>query len=544
MSGGPVPYGREYSSEEINEALSADNGAAVVPHQDKDGHGTHVAGIAAGNGTASSGSYTGIAPEADLLIVAYRSEGVTLGRSVRALAAFDYMVRKARELGRPVVINHSQGMNSGGHSGETVLEAGLDNLLRQPDVVIVKSAGNEQEWRIHAGGQIEEGQSVSLDLIVSTNDRETDILELWYDGIDRISVALEPPGGPSLPVVTPTSDDPETLETPAGNSVTVDYDFNQSDTGDTRVFIMLSRGHAGFIQPGTWKLRLRGERVAVGRYDVWIERAYRGSGGAEQTRFAEASADDTRTISIPGTARRVITVGSYVTRPAVGFSSGLGQISSFSSRGPTRYGLQKPELAAPGEWIISARSSHGTDPADPDDHHTTMPGTSMAAPHVTGAAALILNVRPNLTCEQVKQILMRAARRSGFAVSAPDNTWGNGKLDVQAAVETARAVQFPVIRDVEIGETDVSWQTDVPTTGAVRFHTHQRQLLLGKNRGSRADLTLQTEHVVSLADLPPDTYWFEVMAFSQDNWWSVDDNAASFYRVEIPPPPTPPGGGG
>jgi subtilisin family serine protease len=110
--------------------------------------------------------------------------------------------------------------------------------------------------------------------------------------------------------------------------------------------------------------------------------------------------------------------------------------------------LQKPEIAAPGEMIISARSSQSHALPNPDEQHTAMPGTSMAAPHVTGAAALTLSVRPDLTCEQVKQILMRTARRDGFAFSAPDNTWGNGKLDVEAAVGGARTARFSQIRNV------------------------------------------------------------------------------------------------
>jgi hypothetical protein len=79
--------------------------------------------------------------------------------------------------------------------------------------------------------------------------------------------------------------------------------------------------------------------------------------------------------------------------------------------------------------------------SEPDAIHRSMPGTSMAAPHVTGVAALILGVRPNLTCEHVKQIMMRAARRDGFAAGAANIAWGSGKLDATAAVELARTAQ-------------------------------------------------------------------------------------------------------
>lgn len=522
-----VPYGREYTKLELDKALTSSDPFKLVPHRDFGGHGTHVAGIAAGNGSSNK-AFSGIAPDADLIVVAYKSERVTLGQSVRALEAFDYIVRKAD--GRPVAINLSQGMNSGGHAGETVLETGLDNLVQQPNVVVVKSAGNEQEWRIHAGGQITQGQIVPLEFLVQTNDREDDFLEVWYDGADQISIAVQPPGSSPLPFVTPG--DQRDFDTLAGNQIRIDFDLDTDNTGDTSATIILSRGNASFIQPGTWKLLLQGDEVRVGRYDVWIERTRRDLVG-EQIRFSEASADETHTISVPGTAKRIITVGSYVSRPKAGFSLPQGKVSSFSSRGPTRYGLQKPEIAAPGEMIISARSSNSSDPANPDQWHTDMEGTSMAAPHVTGAAALILSVRPNLTCEQVKQILIQTARRDGFASSAPDNTWGSGKLDVEAAIERAATVQFPQISNVAVNNKTLLWYTEMPTTSAVRFHTHRRQLQLGKNLGTQVDLTLRNHHTLTLKELSSGTYYCELLAFSQDNWWTADDNGGEFYVVQI-----------
>ncbi|MGK7943768.1 MAG: S8 family serine peptidase [Microcystaceae cyanobacterium] len=287
------------------------------------------------------------------------------------------------------------------------------------------------------------------------------------------------------------------------------------------------------LQPGKWKLLLRGDNITQGRYDIWIERVYRGNSGVQQIRFSDTSADESRTISIPGTTKGIITVGSYVTRPEVGISALNGQISHFSSKGPNRYGLQKPDIVAPGEMIIAPRSQNSEDPSHPNKWHTTMGGTSMAAPHVTGTAALILSVRPDLTCDQVKQILKQAARQDGFAVSAPNNAWGHGKLMVENAVNMAQTVQFPQISHVKIEGTTISWQTDIKTTGAIRFHTHKRQLLLGKNLGSQAILTLQNQHEITLTSLVAGTYYCEIIAFSVDNWRTVDDNNRNFYLIEI-----------
>jgi subtilisin family serine protease len=533
VPGSPVPFGREYTKAELDAALAVPDPSALVPHRDLGAHGTHVAGIAAGNGLAAGGRFAGVAPAADLVVVAALSnDAATLGQSLNALAAFAYVEQKARGLARPVSINMSQGMNGGGHSGETVLEAGLDNLARRPGVVIVKSAGNEQGWRIHAGGALGAGQTATLELDVATNNRLDDVVEVWVDGVDRVSAAVRPPGGSATAFVAQGASD--VFVTPAGNDVSIDSDDDAAGTGDTRITVILSRGSAAFIQPGRWRLLLRGDHVGSGRYDAWIERTVRESRG-EQTRFSEDTADPTRTISIPGTARRVLTVGSFVTRGDPDFGSPpAGEVSSFSSRGPTRYGLQKPEIAAPGEFIVAPRSSQsGAEPAPGFPDYTPMPGTSMAAPHAAGAAALVLGVRGDLTGEEVKQVLMRAARRDGLSSSAPDNTWGDGKLDVEEAVRLAQGARFPRILSVQVAGTRLRFDTDVPTTAAVRVNPHARQLVLGRATASVPDLAPGTQHDINLAPLGAGAYFCEVLAFSQDNWRSTDDNQGAGYRVVV-----------
>ncbi len=529
INSGLVPYGREYTKPVLDQALAAANPNSIIPHRDTLGHGTHVTGIAAGNGAGGAEGFLGIAPEADLIVVSYASEGVTLGRSGRALAAVAYIVDRAMD--RPVSINISQGMNGGGHCGETNLETGIDDLLLRPGRVIVKSAGNETGWQIHAGGPIASGQTVPLEIRFEANDHEEDIVEVWFSGEDSIAVAVQTPGGTASEFVQPGGE--ETLQTSAGNRVIVSSDLDAAGTGDTRVTLIFSGGTAPFIQPGLWTILLRSGTVLNGRYDAWIERTSRALGSGEQARFTSANTDETRTISIPGTAKRVITVGSYVTRPNLGEEASKGLASRFSSHGPTRYGQLKPELVAPGEWIISARSKMAHLPEEPDSFHAVMAGTSMAAPHVTGAAALVLSVRPELLCEQVKQILRRSTRRDDFAAGAPDGIWGDGKLDIAAALKLATQARFPRILDVQITGTVVRWRTDEPSTGAVRFHHHQRQLELGKSSGSEADLHLAKEHTIDLAlRLKAGIVYFcEILAFDQGSWSSVDDAEGSFYRL-------------
>jgi hypothetical protein len=155
---------------------------------------------------------------------------------------------------------------------------------------------------------------------------------------------------------------------------------------------------------------------------------------------------------------------------------------------------------------------------------------------VTGAAALLLEINPRFTCEQVKQLLAQAARRDGAAASAPDDSWGSGRLTVQRAVELARAVRFPVVSNVIINGPRLAWATDIPTTGAVRFNPHQRRMALGRAEGSRTSLTLGTQHAIDLQGLPPTTYHCEIIAFTSapEEWHTVEDNQGQHFTVVVP----------
>ena len=477
-----------------------------------------------------------MAPDADLVIVAVRSDAETLGESTSAVAAYRFIVDRAQELGRPVAINMSLGNNGGGHSGEMPLETAMDNLARLPGVVLVKSAGNEQTWRIHASGTVAQGQTVRRQFESSGNNIQQDVFEVWFDAADRIGVAIQAPGA-QVPGVNDfvLPGDMNTFQTSSNNRVRIDAgSVDAGGTGDVRAMVFIGRGTAPRIQPGQWALHFRGDQITNGGFHVWIERTARD--GGEQSRFTPADNDPACTVSVPGTARRIITVGSYVTR--FDSDAALGDLSRFSSRGPSRYGLRKPELAAPGEAIVSALSSASEDvPFVPG--YTLMPGTSMAAPHVTGVAALVLEINPQFTCEQVKQLLSRAARRDGAFASAPDDSWGSGRLTAQRAIELARTVQFPVVLNVTVNGTKLAWVTDAPTTGAVRFNSRQRRMALGRAEGSRASLTLGVQHEIDLEGLPPATYHCEIIAFTPgpEEWQTVEDNQGQHFTVTVPPPP-------
>lgn len=517
VPGAAVPYGREFTGEEINAALNKLTPAADCVPTDPAGHGTHVSGIAAGSGRARP-THIGLAPDSDLIVVALsRTDSSTLGRSVRAFEAFTYVVERAA--GRPVAINFSQGMNGGGHCGETVLETGLDNFARLPNVAIVKSAGNEQQMRIHTSGTLQGGETREVRLEVGHGNERDDMLEVWVDDGDDISIGLAPPNRAPSQFVGRGAEG--LFTTPAGNVVRIEVETDSEQTGDTAFTVIISRGTAPCIEPGDWNLVLRAGAVSSGRFDAWIERTLRP--GGEQTRFAEGSHDPARTISIPGTARNIITVGAYVQGAGPGETALYGS----SGLGPSRYGQYKPELVAPGEIVAAKSGTQGT---------VVKRGTSMAAAVVTGAAALVMSQRDGLTCGQLKQILIKSARVGGSASGLPNNAWGYGRLDVQGALEVAAQARFPEITDVCVDGATISWQTDVATTGTVLLQRNRRQLLLGKSPHSLASPPLPSRsHRVTVASLPAGKYFFQIAAVSEEGFSSENDNGGKCYEINVDP---------
>jgi len=420
----PFGYGVEYSKAQIDGALASATPFNTVRHQDPPPfHGTHVAGIAAGDGSAagrdkSAFSFVGVAPEADLIVVAVANNGSEgLGTSSNALDAMNYVFTRAGTLNKPAVVNMSLGDNLEPHDGTSLLERGIDNLLGAPGRAFVKSAGNAGADDIHAEGTVATGATVDVLLNQPPGNNTPDQIDLWYRGSDTFRISIVDPAGTMRGPVTVGA--VANLAFPGGNTVRVDHRNNDPFNGDKRIFITMQPGSAATIAAGNWRLRLTGVSCpGGGRFDAWIQR------GPPIPRFLAPHVTSARTISTPGTARKVITAANYVTRGA-----GVGSLASTSSRGPRRNGRQAPTLAAPGQSIVSARGHFGS--ADP---YVGMGGTSMAAPHITGTIALMFQKNRNRTQEQIRQCLESTARSDAQTGPVPNTAWGAGKLDSHAAV--------------------------------------------------------------------------------------------------------------
>jgi subtilisin family serine protease len=424
-------YGVEYDNARINAALLLADPFSSVRHRDNPQagfHGTHVAGIAAGDGSEPGqglpgSTFIGVAPEADLIVVANASNGTEgLGTSASTLDAVNYIFQRAQTRGQPCAVNMSLGDNLGPHDGTSLLERGLDNLLGGPGRAFVKSAGNAGADRIHAEGNVASGATVDLRFNQPGGDATPNQIDLWYEGADAFRVTVINPAGNSAGPVNVGAASTVTL--PGGNTVRIDHRNNDAFNGDKRVFMTFAPGAAGQMLAGAWTIRLTGvSSPSGGRFDAWIQR------GAVTPTFLAPHESPARTISTPGTALEVITAAAYVTRGA-----GVGSLASFSSRGPTRDNRAAPTLAAPGSGVFSARGHFGT-PNPPLDPYVGMSGTSMAAPHITGTIALMFQKNPGRTQAEIKACLESSARGDAFTGPTPNTAWGAGKLDAHAAVD-------------------------------------------------------------------------------------------------------------
>jgi subtilisin family serine protease len=409
--GSEARYGRAFSRQEIENAIAS----GFPPTRDTQGHGTHVAGIAAGDGSSGTAGLRGVAPEADLVIVKTTFYEDTVVDGVR------FVFETAQTLGKPAVVNLSLGGHSGSHDGNSLFERMIDALIDRPGRVVVVAAGNEGNRKIHVGGTVGSATTWHLDV-----EKSTASVHLWHSGTTSFSVQVRAPSGESVTVIPGT----QRWASTASGGVWLDNSSSPDPlTADRRIYLVLTD-----VSPAsTWAITLT-PTLAGGRVDGWVEDPAAGQ-------FREG--DTNSTISEPGNALRVITVGAYVTKNRWVSQNGeqtgegdVGALAVFSSRGPTRDGRIKPDLVAPGAWIASARSAQAS-PAGrltlPGGDYTMLLGTSMAAPHVTGAVALLLSRRPNLTWSEIRDALISGARADHQVGAAPNHAWGAGKLDVPGA---------------------------------------------------------------------------------------------------------------
>ena len=427
----PFGYGKVLEREAIDAALRRPDPYADLGYDPADAdprrtgaHGTHVADIAAGSGRAA-GSLTGLAPGADLLFVHLRGADTgpedTLGDSVRLVEALAWVADRVGD--RPVVVNLSLGATGGPHDASLLVVRALDAFCEERDGrVVVMSCGNYREAGLHAEGVIATGQTVDLPWSVEPTP-ETAELEVWYPGADELEVTVLHPDGRVLAHVPLGGEAALCREGRWQGSA--HHRRSDPNNGDHQIDVFLWP----LRDPGVWTLRLSGRSVVQGHWHAWIERA----SARWQSRFPGTVASPWSTTNTICNGRLTLAVGSCRGRP------GEVALSGFSSCGPTRDLRVKPDLVAPGEDVLAARSSAPGPGGRRLDQVTVMTGTSMAAPHVAGSAALLLAAAPvPLSATEVRGLLQRSARRPPPVDVGELLRTGSGLVDVDAALALLR----------------------------------------------------------------------------------------------------------
>ncbi len=422
----PAGYhiGTEYTKTEIDAVLNSERmtadeevrGENRVLTVDNSGHGTAVAGIAAGNGSSSEGIYRGAAPQSELLIVKLgqpRENGFP--RTTELMQGLDYVIRKALDYRRPVAVNVSFGNTYGSHDGTTLAERFINSLANIWKTVICVGAGNEAAGAGHTSGVLTAEEEEIVEFAVQDRQPELSI-QIWKEYEDEMEISIIAPSGirvgPIKQVLGPQRFEIERTE--------ILLYYGEPNPYSTAQEIYISfLPETDYIDSGIWGIVLTPVSIVRGAYEMWMpgqQVLNRGTG------FLYPTAKTT--LTIPSAAANVVTVGAYDSRT---FS-----YADFSGRGYTRITNQiKPDLAAPGVNVRTTRVGGG---------YVEMTGTSFATPFVTGAAALMMEwgiIRgndPYLYGEKVKAYLRKGARALPEFEEYPNPYVGFGALCVRESI--------------------------------------------------------------------------------------------------------------
>jgi len=461
----PLGYGVEYSLGQISDTIQNSSPALPVRHQDQHGHGTHVAGIAAGDGSQSGGChggyhYIGVATEADIAVV--RLWGLTDGdtnapstpNSVK-IDAIRYLLNVAHLLGEPIAINLSLGSFSEKMDGTSADCLAVDQLLTNntTGTAIVYAAGNDGDGRFHATGTVPAGPTATLQLKFKLlpDDKKKRRVVITYTG-SNLQIKLQSPVSGANGLINFVNFGSSGNNTTAngggaGSSVFI------SNTQANQVVISITPPTNTATPPvvtgpnvaGEWTIDLRDSGSTATPINAFCTG---GSSHDAQSPFFIDHDTSRSTLCSDASGIECISVGAYE----------LGRrLASFSARGPTldAAARTKPEICAPGVSITSAGLQKDRGGCQAccceccQDFYVDKDGTSMAAPHVTGLIALMLHKNPNLTHTQIKALLVNnPTARPGDSTPDENPGWGAGKANAKAVMDQVTQVNAPVASSI------------------------------------------------------------------------------------------------
>ena len=415
-----LEYGSVYTRQEINQALALEDPYSLVPSQDEIGHGTALAGIAAGTALPEN-DFAGAAPQAMIAVVKlkpakeylksffYVTGDAPAYQMTDIMAGIRYLIRLSEELLKPLVICLGLGTSQGAHSGDSPLDSMLSVTNQFRGIIGVSAAGNEAGRAHHYyGTALNSTEYNAVEILVKEGTRGF-CAELWGQPPEVYAVGFESPLGEVVQKIPPRLSYSENISFILENTkIFVSSEIIQTVSGSQLIFIRFTDP-----TPGSWKIRVYTENYNSGSYHIWLP--ITGFSNPDVT-FLEPNPDTT--ITSPGTSLSVITTAAY--------NAYNNSLYLNSSRGYTRTGQIKPDIAAPGVNVFA--------PA-PRQRYTTITGTSAAAAITAGASALVMEWGMNRTpsrifnSEEMKSLFIRGAQRQGDNLY-PNREWGYGLLDV------------------------------------------------------------------------------------------------------------------
>jgi subtilisin family serine protease len=459
---GPAGVGVEYLQDDISKAIQGKRTLNTKDSDTDDGHGTHVAGIAAGSGSASScchfsNTYVGVAPGADLIIVRADEDG-DVGTNVRLSDAVKYIFHHPKAAGKAVVINISLGDNVGPHDGTTMLEQSISMAVAaQAGRAVVVSAGNSAnlnpdalETLCHVTATVAGHGQAEIDFKIRDGYEYYATVDLWYDRASALNLEVVADGGATSGVVPDGTSSSFTANPTASAdhlcTVAIEGNIHGPLSRDNNFHIKINKPKKGNLPKGdNWKLKLTNPGATAVKFHCWID------GGSYAPVFlppvnppdGKIRASSDTTLCTPATAVGAIAVANHASKTSCCDCSPDEGIRPASSRGPVAKNAAsnpKPDIAAPGLDITAPQA----DPANAPGHccsccpdaccclYHDLSGTSMAAPHVTGTIALMFEAKETLTQKDVLKALQSSA--TDPPAGGAKETWGAGKLNAQAAV--------------------------------------------------------------------------------------------------------------
>ena len=446
--------GRVFTRAEVEAIATGPTTATGIP-DDPEGHGTHVAGIAAGNGGPGK-RFAGVAPGADLIIVrASRNDSGDIAET-DAVAGTKFVFDMAKADGRAAVVNLSLGSQFGPHDGTSVFERALQALAQGPGRAVVVAASNEGDSPpIHTAIRVTRGTPVVLPLMLPGPDgagatyRSAQVF-VWISFRDGGDLTVALAGPDHVQWLSPVSkDDGRQVSPYAGvlaQVVNDVHDASQTIPSGTHGAIVTLRGP---LPAGRYGLVLEGE----GAIEAWIQGIGEAGEGDGSAFFSQGGLIE-GTIGVPASSEGVISVGCVGLRTTLTSRllkqytlshTQVGQRCFFSSAGPSANGAMRPDVMAPGFFVVSALAHRAFERSPGGDFssqqiveptHAALSGTSMSSPFVAGAIALLFQRDPTLTQEGARDALQAGARAlsdddgSGFR----DFSKGAGILDVEGAI--------------------------------------------------------------------------------------------------------------